>query len=212
MRPFALSSMIRFGRLVGWARVREALKTRIYGGGDFVRFAVDLTAWQPAGAAGQAIEIRRGLAELARVRAGLPAPAQFYLDRLSGARRPYLGLWNGSLGHISWVLTHEDWTRLVRLRPGEVELDGAYTFPTHRGRGLLSAVERAILNDVKAEGARVAYTHVAVDNPSSLHGVRKTGFRPIGIVKLRWFLGVPWMRYAPLRTTDADELAGAPAK
>ena len=212
MRPSVLLSMIRFGRLVGWAGAREALRTRIYGGDDFVRFAVDLTAWQPVDITRQGIGIRRGLGELACFRAGLPLPAQFYQDRLRGARRPYLGLSNGSVGHISWMFTHEDWTRLIRLRPGEVELDGAYTFPAHRGRGLLSAVERAILNDAKAEGARVAYTHVAVDNPSSLRGVRKTGFRPLGIVKLRWFLGVPWTRYAPLQPTDAEELAGAFAK
>jgi len=212
MWPQALSSIIELKRQTGTRGAYEAIRTRLYSGGDYVRFAVDLTAWQPPAATDPAIEIRRGLAELVRARTSLAAPPQFYEDRVRGARRPYLGVWNGGVGHISWVFTHDDRTRLIRLRPGEVELDGAYTFPEYRGRGLLSAVERAILSDVKREGFQVAYTHVAVENRSSLRGVRKTGFRPVGIVRLRWLLGAPRARYTPFETADAAERVEASAR
>lgn len=212
MWPRALSSIIELKRLAGRRGVWEAIRARLHGGGDYVRFAVDLTAWQPPTATDPAIEIHRGLAELHRARASLAAPPQFYEDRIRGARRPYLGVWNGGVGHISWVLTHDDRTRLIRLRPGEVELDGAYTFPEYRGRGLPPAVERAILSDVKREGIRVAYTHVAVENRPALRGVRKTGFCPVGIVRLRWLLGAAWVRYTPFETADADERVEAYAR
>lgn len=212
MLPPTFSAMIAFGRLVGWSGVRQALRARLWGGGDFVRFAVDLATWQPAGTTDPAVEIRRGLIDLRAVRASLAAPRQFYEDRVRGARRPYLGLYDGSVGHISWVFTPGDRTRLIRLRPGEVELDGAYTFPSHRGRGLLSAVERAILDDVKGEGARVAYTHVSVENRASLRGVRKTGFRPVGIVRLRWLLGFALRRYIPFDAADAEARVEAYAR
>lgn len=205
MRPRALSAIMELRRLIGWKGVRETIRARLYGGGDFVRLAVDLAAWQPPSATDPAIVIRRGLDALVRARANLAAPRQFYEDRVRRARRPYLGFWNGSVGHISWMFTHEDRTRLIRLHPGEVELDGAYTFPDHRGRGLLAAVERAILGDAKRKGAHVAYTHVAVENRSSLRGVRKAGFLPVGIVRLRWFLGFAFIRYIPVETANAGE-------
>jgi RimJ/RimL family protein N-acetyltransferase len=74
-------------------------------------------------------------------------------------------------------------------------LDGAYTLPQFRGRGLLSAVERAILDDAKREDQRHAYTHVALDNVASLRGVMKTGFRPVGVLDWRWVLGAALVRY-----------------
>ena len=176
--------------------VIDAIRPRLVSRTQFVRFAIDLETWKPPCAAEASVEIRHGLDELERLRqrsGGLPS--EFHLDRLRGARRPYLGFHDGQIGHISWLFTPDDRPRLITLGPDEVELDGAFTLPAARGRGLLTAVECAILLDARGQGYARAYTHVAVDNVASRRGVAKTGFSPIGLVTLRWTLGVPWTSY-----------------
>jgi GNAT superfamily N-acetyltransferase len=183
----------------------EAIKPRLVSRTQFVRFAIDLRTWEPPRAAAPSVEIRRGLDELERLRQrDEPLPSEFYLDRLRGARRPYLGFYDGRIGHISWLFTPGDRPRLIALGPDDVELDGAFTLPEARGRGLLTAVEFAILLDARREGYARAYTHVAVDNVASLRGVRKTGFSPAGLVTLRWTLGLPWISYI------AEQVAALP--
>jgi hypothetical protein len=183
----------------------DAIRPRLVSRTQFVRFAIDLETWNPPRAAEPSVEIRHGLDELERLRqrsGGLPS--EFHLDRLRGARRPYLGFYDGQIGHVSWLFTPVDRPRLITLGPDEVELDGAFTLPAARGRRLLTAVECAILLDARREGYARAYTHVAIDNVASLRGVAKTGFSPAGLVTLRWTLGLPWISYI------AEHMVGLP--
>ena len=163
------------------------------------RFEIDLEHWKPPCATPSSVEVFHGLEELERLRRCRPGlPPQFYLDRLRGARRPYLGFCDGEIGHISWLFTPGDRSRLIVLRPEEVELDGAFTLPEARGRGLLTMVECAMLLDARREGYARAYTHVAVDNVASVHGVKKTGFSEVGVVTVRWTLGRQSISYTEL--------------
>ena len=158
----------------------DAIKPRLGSQTHFIRFEIDLQTWQPPWTPPASVEVRRGLDELERLRRGEPRlPTEFYLDRLRGARRPYLGFHDGRIGHISWLFTPGDRPRLITLGPDEVELDGAFTLPEARGHRLLTAVECAILLDARSEGYTRAYTHVAVDNVASLRGA-ETGFSPAG--------------------------------
>ena len=130
--------------VVGLAR---ALRSRAWQRLRFVQFRIDLQSWEPGPPADPPLEIRKGLGALARFRehAEPPLPVQFYQDQMRGADRPYLGLWQGQVGHISWLFTEGGRGRrldLIALGPGDVELDGAFTFRSFRGKGLLSAVER----------------------------------------------------------------------
>jgi len=185
-----------FWTINGPRGVFDAIRPRLVSRTQFVRFAIDLETWRPPHAAPSSVEVRHGLDELERLRRHREdLPSEFYLDRLRGARRPYLGFHDGRVGHISWLFTPVERPRLITLGPDEVELDGAFTLPEARGQGLLTAVECAILLDARREGYARAYTHVAVDNVASLRGVRKTGFTPAGIVTLRWTLGLSWTSY-----------------
>lgn len=192
----ALAEHWRHGGLPG---VITAVAAKIYWQGRYVRLRVDLDTWEDRSEPPGPLVVREGsLDELARFRDARPhLPVQFYEDRLHGARRFYLGFWNGAVAHISWVFEAQDRTPQIALRPGEVELNGAYTLGEFRGRGLLPAVERGIIRDLKARGYHTVYTHVAVDNVSSLRGVAKAGFLPVGILTWRWICGVPWRSYAP---------------
>jgi RimJ/RimL family protein N-acetyltransferase len=185
----------------GWAGIWGRSRTRLLSRGRFGRWEIDLTSWTPAPPPTGRIEVRRvSLEELARLRdeARERLPAEFYADAFHGARHCYVAFCEGQVGHVSWLFTSEDRTRQVRLRPGEVELNFAYTVPAFRGRGLLTAVETAALRDAQRRGMKRAYTHVAVDNTASARGVRKTGFTLTGVVTLTWILGLCLRRFTPL--------------
>lgn len=201
--------IVRVWRASGVRGLVTALCSRAWQRLRFVQFRIDLETWDPGPLPATPLEVRKGLDELAvfREHAGPALPVQFFQDEMHGAARPYLGLWQGEVGHISWLFTtggHGRRLHLVPLGPGEVELDGAFTFRAFRGKGLLSVVEREILRDAKREGARVAYTHVEADNIASIKGVLKTGFTPHGIVTFRRLLGRTRTRWEPITPATAD--------
>jgi len=187
----------------------RALRSRAWQRLRFVQFRIDLEAWEPGPPPAAPLEVRKGMDELRRFRerADTPLPVQFFQDEMRGASRPYLGLWQGEVGHISWLFTTGgDGRRLELIRLGlqDVELDGAFTFRTFRGKGLLSAVEREMLRDAKRDGARFAYTHVEEDNIASIKGVLKTGFAPHGTVTFHRLLGMVWTRWQPATPLELD--------
>lgn len=187
----------------------KAVRSRAWQRLRFVQFRIDLDAWEPGPPPMPSLDIRKGLPELIRFRehAGSALPVQFFQDEMHGASRPYLGLWQGEVGHISWLFTSGERgrrLRLVQLGPDDVELDGAFTFRAFRGKGLLSAVEREMLRDAKREGARVAYTHVEADNVASIKGVLKTGFTAHRIVTFSRVLGLGWTRRRPPNPLEVD--------
>jgi GNAT superfamily N-acetyltransferase len=187
----------------------RALGSRAWQRLRFVQFRIDLDEWEPGPPPALPLEIRKGMEALTRFRecARSPLPVQFFQDQMHGASRPYLGLWQGEVGHISWLFTaggHGRRLNLVQLGPGDVELDGAFTLRAFRGKGLLSAVEREMLRDAKRDGARCAYTHVEADNVASIKGVLKTGFAPHGSVTFLRLLGMVWTRWQPLTPLDLD--------
>jgi RimJ/RimL family protein N-acetyltransferase len=195
-----MSALHAVARSEGWAGIWERCRTRFFSRGRFGRWEIDLTAWTPAPPPPGPVEVRRvSLEELARLRRDAPGlPSEFYADAFHGARHCYVAFCEGTVAHISWLFTSEDLTRQVRLRPGEVELNFAYTVPAFRGHGLLTAVETAALRDAQRRGMKRAYTHVAVDNTASARGVRKTGFTLTGVVTLTWILGLCLRRFTPL--------------
>lgn len=204
----ALRRVMRVWSASGLVGLVRAIRSRTWQSTRFVQFRLDLEAWEPGPPPPPPLEVRTGLPELRRFRehASEALPVQFCQDELRGASRPYLGLWQGEVGHISWLFTaagHGRRLRLVHLGPDEVELDGAYTFRTFRGKGLLSVVEREMLRDAKREGARVAYTHVEEDNVASIKGVIKTGFAPHGIVTFNRLAGVAWTHFRCIKETEA---------
>jgi GNAT superfamily N-acetyltransferase len=190
-----LGSIAHVWNTSGGEGLARALRSRAWQRWRLVQFRIDLEAWDPGPVPTAPYEIRKGLAELTRFRehAGSSLPVQFFQDVMRGASRPYLGLWEGEVGHISWLFASPDRgrrLRLVRLGPRDVELDGAFTFRSFRGRGLMSVVEREMLRDAKRDGARVAYTHVEEDNLASIKGVLKAGFVPYRIVTFSRVLGL----------------------
>lgn len=197
----SLSALRAVAGSEGWVGIWERGRTRLYSRGRFGRWEIDLTAWTPAPPPPGPVEVRRvSLEELARLRDDVrePLPAEFYADAFHGARHCYVAFCEGQVAHVSWLFTTEDLTRQVRLRPGEVELNFAYTVRAFRGRGLLTAVETAALRDAQRSGMKRAYTHVAVDNTASVRGVSKTGFTLTGVVTLTWILGLCLRRFTPL--------------
>jgi GNAT superfamily N-acetyltransferase len=208
----AFGPIVRVWTASGATGLVKALRSRAWQRLRFVQFRIDLDAWEPGPPPAAPLEIRYGLAELMRFRdrADSPLPVQFFQDEMHGAASPYLGLWGGEVGHISWLFAAGEpgrRLRLVTLEPGDVELDGAFTFRGFRGRGLLAAVEREMLRDAKLRGAHVAYTHVQTDNVASIKGVQKTGFVPHGIVTFFRACGMSWTRCEPYRPIERTDLA-----
>jgi hypothetical protein len=66
----------------------------------------------------------------------------------------------------------------TRLEPGEVLLEGAYTFSRFRGMSLMADGMWQLLAKARDGGAESALTYVATDNVPSLRGCAGVGFVP----------------------------------
>jgi L-amino acid N-acyltransferase YncA len=66
--------------------------------------------------------------------------------------------------------------RYERLAPGEVLLEGAYTFAGYRRMGAMADGMAQLLRIARDEGAHTAITYVTDDNVASLRGCAAVGF------------------------------------
>jgi hypothetical protein len=85
-----------------------------------------------------------------------------------------------------WLVRSDDQQRLHRvtrgyfpqLGQGEALLEGAYTFVSARGQGVMTDGMGQLLVRARDAGDRKAFTYVAEDNLPSLRGCAKVGFVP----------------------------------
>lgn len=91
---------------------------------------------------------------------------------------------DGSPCYMQWLLApsqNEVIRRLggfPQLQKGEALLENAYTPPTHRGLGIMSAAMALIAERGEDVNARYVITFVGEDNIASLKGCRRAGFAP----------------------------------
>ena len=76
------------------------------------------------------------------------------------------------------------------LGPGEVLVEGAYTFTAFRGLGAMADGQRQLLEVARLEGASSAVTYVAPENVPSLRGCARVGFELDHVKVIRRRLGV----------------------
>jgi hypothetical protein len=93
---------------------------------------------------------------------------------------------DGAPLYCQWLITEHDQSamhahspdRYPALWPGEVLLEGAYTFTGGRGQGVMADGMWQLLDRARSGGARTAITYVAQDNVPSLRGCANVGFHP----------------------------------
>jgi GNAT superfamily N-acetyltransferase len=123
------------------------------------------------------------------VRALPVADAEFrarQLERLErfGASHAY-GVWaDGTLAHVSWLLTSDEMRRdsphVVPVRVGDAEITACETLPEFRGRGIYGYAIRHLLRVARARGARRVFMKTTSDNAASRAGIEKAGLTPVG--------------------------------
>jgi hypothetical protein len=93
---------------------------------------------------------------------------------------------DGSPAYTQWLVRPEE-RHLIdahipgsysKLEPGEVLLEGAYTFSRFRGMSLMADGMSQLLAKAREGGADSALTYVATDNVPSLRGCAAVGFAP----------------------------------
>jgi GNAT superfamily N-acetyltransferase len=122
---------------------------------------------------------------------GVDSPEDFYERMLrlrmfdSGMRTCYGAFAeDGGLAYVQWLiepsqndLVHDFFEgSFPRLKPDEVLLEGAYTFPSYRGQGVMSAAMAEVAGQGKERGYARAWTFVGEHNTPSLKGCRRAGF------------------------------------
>lgn len=91
---------------------------------------------------------------------------------------------DGSPCYMQWLLrpSQNDFIRQLKtfplLKEDEALLENAYTPPSHRGLGIMSAAMAMIAERAADFGARYVMTFVGEDNIASLKGCRRAGFSP----------------------------------
>lgn len=103
-----------------------------------------------------------------------------------GVKTLYVADAGGEPIYAQWLVREDDQDlmhahapgRYDRLAPGEVLLEGAYTFADFRRMGAMADGMAQLLRIARDEGTDSAITFVTVDNVASLRGCAAVGFMP----------------------------------
>jgi hypothetical protein len=127
---------------------------------------------------------------------------------------------DGSPAYCQWLVSPEERHLIdthipgsyTRLEPGEVLLEGAYTFSSFRGLSLMADGMWQLLVKARDGGAESALTYVATDNVPSLRGCAAVGFVPDHLRRTDRRLGRRRSVFLPLddRTLELWAAATAP--
>lgn len=117
---------------------------------------------------------------------------------------------DGSPCYMQWLLAPSQNEIIGRLggfpllEKGEALLENAYTPPTHRGLGIMSAAMALIAERGEDVNARYVITFVGDDNIASLKGCRRAGFAPYMLhIRQDYLFGIIRRnRFEPLPEND----------
>lgn len=117
---------------------------------------------------------------------------------------------DGSPCYMQWLLAPSQNEIIGRLggfpllEKGEALLENAYTPPTHRGLGIMSAAMALIAERGEDVDARYVITFVGDDNIASLKGCRRAGFAPYMLhIRQDYLFGIVRRdRFEPLPEND----------
>jgi GNAT superfamily N-acetyltransferase len=156
--------------------------------------------------------------ELLRPDENTDAPGDFY-ERLHRLRMFDAGLQtcygafadDDRLMYVQWLIEPaqsdlvQEFFRgtFPRLASDEVLLEGAYTFPTARGQGVMAAAMAGLTAEGKKRGFSTAWTFVGEDNIASLKGCYKAGYAENVRRLERWRLFRHSVSFAPLASAPA---------
>lgn len=124
----------------------------------------------------------------------LPSEISYFSQRLDHGRYCFLALDGEHLAGYCWATTqvepHVDNLEL-KLQPGDVYVDDAFTAPAYRRQGIQTAVHLYRLRYMKDLGCQRAILIVSEDNVASQQLVRKLGYQEIDRLSFRRIL---WKR------------------
>jgi RimJ/RimL family protein N-acetyltransferase len=136
-----------------------------------------------------------------------------FADKVAGGAYVAIDERNGAPCYVQWLLGPQknevigEIGGFPLLAEGEALLEDAYTPPSHRGLGIMSAAMALIAERGADIGARHVITFVGVENIASLKGCKKAGFHPYLVHTQRnWLFGT-------IRTDRFEDLpAGDPRR
>ena len=91
---------------------------------------------------------------------------------------------DGQPAYMQWLFSHRENDKVEQLGgfpslgSDEALLESAYTPPSHRGLGIMSAAMALFAEKAADVDARYVHTFVGVENIPSLKGCRRAGFDP----------------------------------
>jgi hypothetical protein len=126
---------------------------------------------------------------------------------------------DGSPAYCQWLVRAEDAQRIrafapadyPELEPGEVLLEGAYTFSSFRGMKLMADGMWQLLARARDGGGDSALTYVEADNVPSLRGCANVGFQPDHVRRAVHRLGRKRTLVVPLDGKSLELWAAATA-
>lgn len=141
----------------------------------------------------------------------------------AGVRTLYVSVDDsGNPIYAQWLVRSDDQEALHRitnwpfpqLGEGEALLEGAYTFVSSRGQGVMADGMAQLLASARDAGDRKAYTYVAEGNIPSLRGCANVGFEPDHVRLVVRRFGIRKVLYAPVdgEAQAAWDKAVAPRK
>ena len=138
-------------------------------------------------------EIQSDLEALAAARSKTQGlSSEFYRDAAGRCKLCFFACLDGNPAGILWVLDAQYRSRIIDLKPGEVELAFVHVEECFRGRGLAKALIRASCRQLLETGTHAIYAVIETNNPASQAAFTACGFQKIDTLRRPALVGRPY--------------------
>ncbi|MCD6184854.1 MAG: GNAT family N-acetyltransferase [Deltaproteobacteria bacterium] len=109
-------------------------------------------------------------------------PVQFYCDLSHNFSTPFIALVKGKVAAIHWVVLHDENSRFLEMKKGDVELNYNTVLPEFEGKGLSKLLQAYIIKNCIKKKHKRMFGVVNVDNIPQYKLMLRLGFEPVEVL------------------------------
>ena len=126
---------------------------------------------------------RMSIDDLSGLRHRKNYPREFYCDKVHSFNSCYAMFDGNELAYIHWVYAKGDYSRFLKLKETQAEINNIFTLEPYRGMGLCQQALEGAVYDLRQRGFKEIVAVVHSENIASIKSFQRTGFEEVCQIK-----------------------------